>query len=102
MGDRADGYPGIAGIGPKGAARVLARYGAIEDFPPGLLGERLDLALLFKKLATLRTDAALFKDIDELKWRGPTERFSTYCERFEAPQLFGRAQKAATSKARQS
>src|SRR6516164_7548080 len=52
VGDRADGYPGIAGIGPMGAARGLARYGAIEDFPPGLLGERRDLALLFKKLAT--------------------------------------------------
>jgi 5'-3' exonuclease len=102
VGDRADGYPGLAGIGPKGAARLLARYGALEDFPPGLLGERRDLALLFKKLATLRTDAPLFKDIDELMWRGPTERFSTYCERFGAKQLLARAEKAAASRARQS
>jgi 5'-3' exonuclease len=55
VGDSADGYPGMAGIGAKGAARLLARYGRIEDFPPQVLGERRDLALLFKKLATLRT-----------------------------------------------
>src|ERR1700743_3000846 len=55
VGDSADGYPGIDGIGPKGAASLLNRYGRIEDFPPQALGERRDLALLFKKLATLRT-----------------------------------------------
>ena len=48
VGDAADGYPGIAGIGAKGAALLLNRYGPIEDFPPHVLGERLDLALLFK------------------------------------------------------
>src|SRR6266850_5657635 len=56
VGDSADGYPGIAGIGPKGAASLISRYGRIEDFPAETLGERRDLALLFKKLATLRTD----------------------------------------------
>jgi 5'-3' exonuclease len=59
VGDSADGYPGITGIGPKGAASLIARYGRIEDFPTQVLGERRDLALLFKKLATLRADARL-------------------------------------------
>ena len=94
VGDSADGYPGIAGIGPKGAASVLMRYGPIEDFPPQVLGERRDLALLFKKLATLRTDAQLFADVDELQWRGPTERFSTCSTRLGNPRLLARAHKA--------
>jgi 5'-3' exonuclease len=97
VGDSADGYPGIARIGPKGAARLLARYGRIEDFPPDVLGERRDLALLFKKLATLRTDAPLFRDTDELRWRGPTQKFSSCCERLVAPQLLARAHKAAAA-----
>ena len=75
VGDSADGYPGISGIGAKGAQRLLARYGRIEDFPPPILGERRELALLFKRLATLRTDAELFRDIDELKWCGPTDKW---------------------------
>jgi 5'-3' exonuclease len=99
VGDSADGYPGIAGIGPKGAASLLTRYGAIEDFPPHVLGERRELALLFKTLATLRTDAPLFTDVDELQWHGPTERFSTCCARVGDPRLLVRARKAA---ARQS
>jgi len=94
VGDSADGYPGMAGIGPKGAARLLARYGRIEDFPPQVLGERSELALLFKKLATLRTDAPLFRNIDELRWDGPTDKFSSCCERLDAPQLLTRADKA--------
>src|SRR5690606_20663513 len=72
VGDSADGYPGIAGIGPVTAARLIEKHGAIEDFPAAVLGDRCDLALLFKTLATLRTDAALFSDVDELRWRGPT------------------------------
>ena len=62
VGDSADGYPGIAGIGPKGAASLLTRYGPLEDFPSQALGERLELALLFKKLATLKSNAKLFAD----------------------------------------
>ena len=91
VGDSADGYPGIPRIGAKGAAALLARYGAIEDFPDDVLGERRDLALLFKRLATLRTDAALFADVDELAWRGPTPGFAAYCERVGHPQLAERA-----------
>ena len=91
VGDSADGYPGIAGIGPKGAAALLLRYGRIEDFPPDVLGERRELALLFKKLATLRTDAALFADVDELQWRGPTDEFTAWSERFGGTRLSVRA-----------
>jgi len=94
VGDSADGYPGIPGIGPKSAASLLTRFGPIEDFPPQALGERLDLALLFKKLATLRTDAPLFSDVDELQWRGPTGRFSTCAARIGDPRLLTRADKA--------
>ena len=75
VGDVADGYPGIDGIGKTGAARLVNRHGPIEDFPPEVLGERREQALLFKKLATLRSDAPLFSDVEELRWRGPTEAF---------------------------
>jgi 5'-3' exonuclease len=94
VGDSADGYPGIAGIGPKGAASLISRYGRIEDFPAEALGERRDLALLFKRLATLRTDAPLFAEVDELQWHGPTERFSACAARIGDPRLLARADKA--------
>jgi 5'-3' exonuclease len=95
VGDAADGYPGIAGIGAKGAAALLTRYGAIEQFPSQVLGEQQRLALLFKELATLRTDATLFTDVNELEWRGPAAGFPAMCERLEAPDLLARATKAA-------
>jgi 5'-3' exonuclease len=91
VGDSADGYPGIPGIGSSGAAKLIARYGQIEDFLPQVLGARRELALLFKKLAVLRTDAAVFQDVDELKWRGPTDEFAEWCQRFRAPELLARA-----------
>jgi 5'-3' exonuclease len=97
VGDSADGYPGIAGIGAKGAARLLARYGRIEEFPAEILGERRQLALLFKRLATLLTDAPLFREVDELKWQGPTDKFPGCCKRFDAPQLLARARKASAA-----
>ncbi|MGC2651213.1 MAG: 5'-3' exonuclease H3TH domain-containing protein [Candidatus Cybelea sp.] len=100
VGDAADGYPGIAGIGPKGAAALLTRYGAIERFPPQELGERRRLALLFKVLATLRTDANLFADVNELGWGEPTARFPALCERLDAPDLLARATRAARAHAR--
>src|SRR5690348_9043974 len=59
VGDTADGYPGVEGIGKATAARLVNRYGAIEDFPPEVLRDCRDQALLFKQLATLRTDAPL-------------------------------------------
>ena len=64
VGDSADGYPGIAGIGRMTAARLIDRHGAIEEFPEVALGQRRELALLFKDLATLRTNAPLFKSVD--------------------------------------
>jgi 5'-3' exonuclease len=94
VGDTADGYPGISGIGPKGAAGLLLRYGSIEQFPDDALGERRELALLFKRLATLKTDAPLFAHVDELKWRGPTPLFAEWSERLGAP-VIDRATKAA-------
>src|SRR3984893_15501140 len=62
VGDAANGYPGIAGIGRITAARLLNRHGILETFPPDVLGDRLEMALLFKDLATLKTDAPLFRD----------------------------------------
>jgi 5'-3' exonuclease len=94
VGDAADGYPGIAGIGVTTAARLLNRYGAIEEFPPAVLGESRDVALLFKDLATLRTDAPLFGEVDELRWRGPTSGFPEYAERMGAARLLERSLKA--------
>jgi 5'-3' exonuclease len=94
VGDTADGYPGIAGIGSVTAARLLNKHGAIENFPPAVLGENRELALLFKDLATLRTDAPLFTTVDELQWTGPTSAFAEWAERIEAPRLLERALKA--------
>src|SRR3954451_4543938 len=96
VGDVADGYPGIAGIGGKTAATLLNQYGAIEKFPPSILGEQRELALLFKKLATLRTDAPLFKKVETLRWRGATPAFASWTERMEAPRLLERCEKAAS------
>jgi 5'-3' exonuclease len=95
VGDAADGYPGIAGIGPIGAARLLNANGTIEDFPPAILGNNRELALLFKRLATLRADAPLFTNIDELRWRGPAEAFTKYVERMGEPRLLHRCRAAA-------
>ena len=100
VGDSADGYPGIPGIGPKGAARLLNRYGSLEQFPLGVLGERQADALLFKQLATLRSDAKLFNSVDALHWNGPTEAFAAWCDRLDRPRLLQRAVSAATQSRR--
>ena len=95
VGDSSDGYPGLPGIGPTRAAQLVNRYGIIEDFPPDVLGDdRRDLALLFKNLATLRTDARLFSDVDELRWRGPTDVFAGWSERLGDARLLERSLKA--------
>jgi 5'-3' exonuclease len=112
VGDTADGYPGIDGFGPKTAAAILRRFGRIEDIPAdsgvwrsevsgaarlakSLSGQR-DLALLFKLLATLRDDAALFESVEELRWRGPTPYFAPFAELIGASELVARADRAAT------
>jgi 5'-3' exonuclease len=95
VGDAADGYPGITGIGAKTAAQLLNRYGQIETFPSNVLGEQRDLALLFKNLATLRTDAPLFKKVETLRWRGTTPAFAAWADRMKAPRLLERCERAA-------
>jgi len=95
VGDAADGYPGIPGIGARTAAQLLNRHGQIENFPPSVLGEQRDLALLFKNLATLRTDAPLFDNSETLRWRGATPAFAAWAERMKAPRLLEWCEKAA-------
>ena len=95
VGDAQDGYPGIEGIGKATAARLLNEHGPIEAFPPTVLGTNRDAALLFKKLATLRTDAPLFADVDELAWRGPTPAFAAWAERVRDPRILERSLKAS-------
>ena len=93
VGDAADGYPGIAGIGAVSAARMLNRYGAIETFPAEVLGERREAALLFKRLATLRDDAPLFRDAEALRWQGPRASFSAWAKKMDAENLVARCEK---------
>jgi 5'-3' exonuclease len=93
VGDAADGYPGLPGIGRVTAARLISKYGALEDFPATALAERRELALLFKNLATLRTDAPLFRDVEELRWHGPGARFPDIATRLGEPRLLARAGK---------
>jgi 5'-3' exonuclease len=99
VGDAADGYPGIPGIGAVGAANLLNRHGPIESFPPGVLHNRREAALLFKRLATLRSDALLFADVDRLRWQGPTAAFAGWTERAKAPKLLERCLKAQEKQA---
>jgi 5'-3' exonuclease len=94
VGDAADGYPGVPGIGRITAVQLLNRHGPIEKFPRTVLGERRKQALLFKKLATLKTDAPLFRKVDELQWRGPTKALDSWAERMDTPRLVERALKA--------
>jgi len=91
VGDSADGYPGISGIGKTEAARLLNQYGPIEDFPEKVLMKKREQALLFKRLATLRTDAQLFSDVDQLQWRGPTPAFAALTTKMGEPRLLARA-----------
>ena len=102
VGDAADGYPGIPGIGAVTAARLLNQYGAIETFPDAVLGDKRADALLFKKLATLRTDAPLFQDVMELQWAGPTPAFAAWTNRIGAPHLLERSQKSSAAQIRRS
>jgi 5'-3' exonuclease len=107
VGDSADGFPGIAGWGPKAAALVFSRYPHLEDIPkegrnwdPSIrratrLAESLfaawDDALLFRTLATLRLDVPVFESIDDLLWKGPRPEFERMCKRLSAPELLRRA-----------
>jgi 5'-3' exonuclease len=97
VGDAADGYPGIAGIGAVTAARLLNEYGPIEALPEEVLGAQRKQALLFKKLATLETGSKLFRNVDTLRWRGPTHAFEAWEERMAAARVLERCLKVQES-----
>ena len=101
VGDTSDGYPGLKGWGAKSAAAVLAKFGHIEAIPAdprewrvnasgagalaATLARERDHALLFRTLATLRTDLPLFQSVDELEWHGPTSAFAALAASLDAP-----------------
>ena len=100
VGDAADGYPGLPGWGAKSSAAVLARFAHLESIPADwrewhvnaanasalahTLASQRDRALLFRTLATLRTDIALFDDVEQLRWTGPTPDFPAIAAQFDA------------------
>jgi 5'-3' exonuclease len=97
VGDAADGYPGIKGLGAKTAASLINRHGHIEQFPSEILTEaNRDLALLFKNLATLRTDIPLFKRVNELRWDGPTSSFAGVAKKIGDARIESRVQRLDT------
>jgi 5'-3' exonuclease len=93
VGDSADGYPGIAGIGPTTARRLLNRYGPIESLPDDRLADQRERALLFKLLATLRTEAPVFNELDDLEWRGPRPEFGAWATKLGDEKLVARCEK---------
>jgi 5'-3' exonuclease len=96
VGDAADGYPGIPGLGPKTAATLINRHGHIEQFPLGILKENnVERALLFKNLATLRIDAPLFTNVDELRWNGATPSFASMAKKIGDGRLATRVRELA-------
>lgn len=99
VGDAADGYPGIPGVGEVTAARLIGRYGTLESFPASVLAQQQEVALLFKRLATLRIDAPLFDDVESLRWRGGiADGFARYAERFDDARLLNRFLKARSGR----
>jgi 5'-3' exonuclease len=100
VGDAADGYPGLPGWGAKSSAAVLAKFRHLEAIPidyqewhvnavnasalAGTLSRERERALLFRRLATLRTDIVLFDDVDQLRWNGPKPSFATLAARLDA------------------
>ena len=98
VGDAADGYPGIPGVGRITAARRIARHGPIEAWPPDVMPAGRELAIRFKELATLRDDAPLFASVDAIEWRGPTKVFPTWAERCGDSKLAERATAAARAR----
>ena len=96
VGDAQDGYPGIRGVGPSTAATLLNKHGPIESFPDSVLGDNREQALLFKNLATLRTDAPLFANVDVLEWKGATPAFAGWPEKMDDKRIQARIEKALT------
>jgi len=116
VGDAADGYPGLPGWGAKSSAAVLAKFHHLESIPKdwrewrvnatnaGALADTLcrewDRALLFRRLATLRTDIHLFTDVDDLRWKGPTPAFDELAARSDSARTERRAAATARSRTR--
>jgi 5'-3' exonuclease len=116
VGDSADGFPGLPGWGAKSAAAVLRRWGHLEDIPAdpvtwdagvrsaaklnAALREGYDLALLFRRIATLELDAPVSSSVDELRWTGPPDptTFAALCEKLGAPGLADRAARLAATR----
>jgi 5'-3' exonuclease len=105
VGDSADGYPGISGLGAKTAATLINRHGHIEAFPADVLKDKnRELALLFKELAKLRTDAPLaspttgsvVRSVDKLRWTGPKREFTEVAKKIGAERLTARVGKLMT------
>ena len=115
VGDAADGYPGLPGWGAKSSSAVLAKFLHLEAIPKNCGEWRLNVAnagslaatlcrdwenaLLFRRLATLRTDIRLFDDVDLLRWRGPTAAFDAVGARLDSARM-ERAGQARTKKAK--
>ena len=115
VGDSADGFPGLPGWGAKSSAAVLARYGRLEDIPAlgiswdvdvrgagklaATLQDRLDEALLFRRIATLELDAPVSASVEDLRWTGPAQRFAELCQWLDAPRLAERADALAAIRA---
>ncbi len=115
VGDSADGFEGLAGWGAKSAAAVLTRYGQIEQIPDDVvswdvavrgaaklattLADERDKAMLFKRLATVRTDAPVSETVDELRWVGPAPGFAALCDDIGAADLAKRADALADARA---
>ena len=113
VGDSADGFPGLPGWGEKASGAVLGRYAHLERIPAShaqwevpvrgaarlaaALQEHRELAILFRTLATLRTDVPVFTDVDALCWRGPTAEFEQVARGLGIPGLYERAQRVAQS-----
>jgi 5'-3' exonuclease len=93
VGDAADGFPGVPGIGATTAARLLNRHGPLDALPADRLSQHRELALLFRRLATLRTDAPVFDDVDEIRWRGPRADFAEWATRLGDERLPARCEK---------
>lgn len=114
MGDTADGFPGLPGWGAKSASTVLARYGHIEDIPvdasdwdvtvrgaaklAATLDEQRELALLFRRIATVVTDAPTVDSVARLRWSGPTDDLATALERVDAGRLAERIERLAAAR----
>jgi 5'-3' exonuclease len=113
VGDASDGYPGLSGWGAKSTAAVLAKFGHLESIPADwrewhvnaanasalayTLSEERDHAMLFRTLATLRTDITLFDDVEQLRWNGPTPAFAEFGARFDAAVTEDRRSKGRRS-----